>query len=194
MDKYYALYLDKHVDRKNKTQVENYRFIQPKFKMWNTDHIYLHIFSGIIMCKDAFFVGNLQNIPLIVRQDENGIYDAYYGEKLTIIPPIKLSKKEISCEYVQDVFTSLNSDCRSRESYKYSLAEYKLIIEEYITFISKLDEIHEDLKNTLFMHKTDSSQSLLVQSSMPRSENNNPSILVQSSMRNKDEKTRQRSK
>ena len=162
MDKYYALYLDKHVNKKNKLQLTNYRYIQPKFKMWNTEYIYLHIFSGIIMCKDAFFVGNLHNIPIIVREDETGVYDAYYGEKIVVVEPIKLSKKEITIDYVKEFIKSLKSDFHSRESYKHSLNEYKTIIEEYVTFISQLNLAHEDISNTLnidFTHNTDKGES-----------------------------------
>lgn len=137
-DKFYNLYLDKKVDKKDELKVKSYRFIQPFFKRWNSECLYLKPFSGIITCKDAFYTNNLYNLPIIVRNNEEGYFDIITGKKLEVIEPIKLYNSEVSIQLVSEAIRGLYSDHISKINYEDAIEEYIKIIDAYKKYLNEL--------------------------------------------------------
>lgn len=142
--KYYTLYLDKHVNKSNPLEFRSFKFIQPKFRMWNSESLYVQPKSGIIKCKSAYYPDKLQTIPLIVRIDEKGgLFDPVTESIVRITGPVKVSNNEVPFKDVLEIVNHLNVDSLSKIGYELSLKELQSILNSYIEFCAEFRKLEE---------------------------------------------------
>ena len=136
MDKYYTLYLNKKIDKNNSVAMRTFKFIQPMFTSTKSEYLYVRPFSGTIKCCDAFYVSKLENMPIIVRANEEGYFDFRTGTPIEIYEPIRI-KDEVSIDLVNSCNASLNQDHISGLNYEEAIKEYVNIVESYKQYITK---------------------------------------------------------
>lgn len=139
--KYYTLYLDKHVNKSNPLEFRSFKFIQPKFKMWNSESLYIQPKSGIIKCKSAYYPDKLRTVPIIVRPDEKGLFDPVTETIVKITGPVKVSSKEIPSNEVLEIVGSLNVDALSKTGYELALKELQSILTSYVVFCDEYKKL-----------------------------------------------------
>ena len=136
-EKYYTISLNKKIDKQDKTQVQSLKFLKEKLRVYNSDCLYVQLFSGVIACQDAYYGEALRHMPIIVIVTEEGIYDYYTGFKLDIIGPIELCE-ELTKEEVESRFNDVKKDNLSFFSYREAVKEFMRIIISYKEYYENL--------------------------------------------------------
>ena len=141
-EKYYTIALNKKIDKKNELEVVTLNFLKPKFKVFKSEHLYLQFKSGIIACQDAYYGEYLRHMPIIIKENENGLFitsdDHDYDINTDVIYPVVLYN-ELSKEEVEYRFSTMKNDSLSWYSYRESVKEYLTILEEYKDFCAELN-------------------------------------------------------
>lgn len=133
-NKFYLIKLDKNIDKSDKEAKENLKFMESKFRVFNSKNLYVQLFSGTIACQDAFYADLRYHMPIIVREDEEGCFDKITGKQIDIIYPI-VKLRELTPEEVYIRQHGLETDNMGFIRYNDAIKEYIEIMNSYKNFL-----------------------------------------------------------